>query len=231
MQKYLYHITANKNLPSILKNGLKPAIGEHSKLVHETEPAIFLCNRRDIPYWKIILGISTVLQIDETAVTDKELYKYSLYTETLCHNAIPPNAIKHVYGPKPTKKHMRDLCESYMWSLSSLTTRIARYYMYYQDDQDYHDDIETSIDATLAVVNNLDYSVYTKDEIKKILKNIGDCGEYSFVDEYLNTGHRMYVQLLYYPKDDLTGKRTKLYDYIHTTFYGCLRVNTGGWTG
>ena len=94
MQKYLYHITAYKNLPSILKNGLKPAIGEHSKLVHETEPAIFLCNHRDIPYWKIILGISTVLQIDETAVTDKELYKYSLVAKHLFYLMHVPKYFK-----------------------------------------------------------------------------------------------------------------------------------------
>lgn len=37
-----FHITPTTNLDSILKNGLVPAIGPRSKLIKETEPAIYL---------------------------------------------------------------------------------------------------------------------------------------------------------------------------------------------
>ena len=34
---YLYHVTTEENVKSILKNGLIPKIGERSQLVGETE--------------------------------------------------------------------------------------------------------------------------------------------------------------------------------------------------
>lgn len=38
----LYHITAHKDTPSILKSGLHPHIGERARMRGETEPAVYL---------------------------------------------------------------------------------------------------------------------------------------------------------------------------------------------
>ena len=40
--KYLYHLTDENSAENILKYGLKPMIGDRSKIVDETEKAIYL---------------------------------------------------------------------------------------------------------------------------------------------------------------------------------------------
>lgn len=54
--KYLYHITTKEHLPLIQQLGLIPMIGENSRIGGEPEPAVYLCERADLPFWKILLG-------------------------------------------------------------------------------------------------------------------------------------------------------------------------------
>ena len=85
------------------------------------------------------------------------------------------------------------------------------------------------LDACLGVKKRMDYSVLSKDEIREELECMGERGAFTIVDWYLNTDYKLYEQLIHYPEDSLTKKRTMLYDYIATTFDGCLDISTGGW--
>lgn len=231
MNKYFYHLTDKENLKSILTSGLEPRIGENSKRAQEEENQIYLCKRCDLPYWKILLKKNIVLQIKDINEDETRAYPYNLYDEYLYDKNIPAENIKRVYTPAPTEKHMKRLCQSYIESLNRITTTFARY-CYDKDGYEIQtDQLEQSMHCLLYCLNNLDYSVCTKKEIRQQLKADGECGEYTFLDTYLDTGHRLYEQLILYEGMELIEERTKLYNYIKTTFKGCLDINTGGWTG
>lgn len=66
----IYHITDKPTTAKILKEGLKPMIGPNSKLVDETEPAIYLCRRKDIYYWQILLQKFVILAINKKQIGD-----------------------------------------------------------------------------------------------------------------------------------------------------------------
>ena len=89
MAKY-YHLTTKDKVKNILKKGLKPSIGEKSKIAGETEPAIYLSDKDSIAYWAIILGYDTILEVD--CEVDRD-FNYGLYKEYLSYNSIPPERI------------------------------------------------------------------------------------------------------------------------------------------
>ena len=82
---YLYHVTTEENAKSILKNGLIPKIGERSQLVGETEKYVYLCGRKDVPFWSLILDKPVVLRVEmkDGEVNENNVYQYSYYSETL----------------------------------------------------------------------------------------------------------------------------------------------------
>lgn len=234
-EKYLYHLTNKENLPSIFKNGLELRIGHNSKQVHEEKPLLCLCRYRDLPYWKTILGESTVLRV-KVDITQCEKYDYAYYSEFLCKQKIKPENIQKVYTPKANKKQMQELCVNYLYALSQLTLKAARYYTYIDGDDkeltaERKESFEIILDGMMAVIKNLDYSVVSQEELGKKLREIGDEGLYTFLDYYMRTENRLYEQLILYPKDEFFEKREKLYKWFKETFYGCLHVDTGGWTG
>lgn len=78
---YLYHVTTEENAKSILKNGLIPKIGERSQLVGETEKYVYLCGRKDVPFWSLILDKPVVLRVEmkDGEVDENNVYQYSYY--------------------------------------------------------------------------------------------------------------------------------------------------------
>lgn len=246
--EHFYHLTTTEALPEILKNGLKPMLGERSKLVGDTEEMICLCEYHDIAYWRIILGLDIVLQIDATKVdlTDKDRHDYSYYSELICKHEIPADAIKiYKQNIKVKKAPMMDLAESYMSNISHLCVLAARYYTYKDTDMcpNYltHDYMENSFKSLLTTLKNIDFSVVTNKEKRQRLRELGD-GNYSFVDRYeydhsynpnekQKVRPRLYTMLMKYEKDDLYEYRHDIFKLITQNFKGCLDVNTGGWTG
>lgn len=226
---YYYHLTSKENAAKILKDGLKPMLGENSMLVSEERPAIYLCKRKDLPYWKILLKREVILQVEESDGMQIERIDYGEYSEYLCSTEIPAEKIKRVYIKMDSIQAMKDLCLSYIITFSRCTEIAARHYNY--PDQDYGAELEELLDCSLAAALNLDYSVLSRREIKNELINHGDNGCYTFLDTYLDDDVRMYEQLVRYPEDKFAEKRAKLYQYIKKAFKGCLNVNTGGWTG
>ena len=97
---------------SILKNGLIPKIGERSQLVGETEKYVYLCGRKDVPFWSLILDKPVVLRVEmkDGEVNENNVYQYSYYSETLAETAIPAERIrKSRVSRSLTDEQMKDL--------------------------------------------------------------------------------------------------------------------------
>lgn len=227
----LYHLTIREDVQMILQNGLHPFLGEQAKLAHEEQPAIYLCEKKDLPYWAILLGKNVALKISGIERTEVVPYQYFCYSEYVYFKDIIPEQISVVDFPVITDSHMRDLCRGYIESISHVTKCMAQYYFYHNKDLFSSDDLAKLVDSILIVRNRLDYSICTEEELRGILVELGESGEYVFTDTYLDTERRLWEQLLFYPEDELTNRRRELYNYIKETFRGCLYTNTGGWTG
>lgn len=229
----LYHITDKPTAAKILKEGLKPMIGLNSKLVDETEPAIYLCRRKDIHYWQILLQKFVILGINENAIKldNNSNFKYTLYEEFIIKHEIPPHAIKRVYMSNNRTKQNYDLCIYYLRNLSRYCEVCARWYDTPNPDKDWFDEIKLDSKLLTKLLPNLDYSVISKTDIKSNLKEMGENGMYTLCDTFYNENKRLYQKLIEYPNDELTKYRQQIHNYITTNLKGCLNVNTGGWCG
>lgn len=238
-----YHFTTKEALPNILKQGLQPCIGDRSNMAGETQPAIYLCRKNDLKYWRIILGLPVVLKIkNDIQLFNKDVYHYSYYQEYMYTQPIPPENISVVSkNCRPyNKMAMHDLCLSYISTISNICVRVARYYTY-KDTNKLPEwltskNLQNAITTTLHVLNKLDYNVCTTKEIRKELREVGD-GGYALTDYYnvnFDTNKkpkRLYTMLIKFEKDELFSCRRELYKVITSTFKKCLDVDTGGWTG
>ena len=122
---YLYHVTTEENAKSILKNGLIPKIGERSQLAGETEKYVYLCGRKDVPFWSLILDKPVVLRVEmkDGEVDENNVYQYSYYSETLTETAISAERIrKSRVSRSLTDEQMKDLALSYVDMISLIET-------------------------------------------------------------------------------------------------------------
>ena len=127
---YLYHITTKENAKSILKNGLIPKIGERSQLVGETEKYVYLCGRKDVPFWSLILDKPVVLRVEmkDGEVDENNVYQYSYYSETLAETAIHAERIqKSRVSRNLTVEQMKDLALAYVDTISLVCVKFAEY--------------------------------------------------------------------------------------------------------
>ena len=110
---YLYHVTTEENAKSILKNGLIPKIGERSQLVGETEKYVYLCGRKDVPFWSVDDTVkAAVAEMKDGEVDENNVYQYSYYSETLAETAIPAERIrKSRVSRSLTDEQMKDLAQ------------------------------------------------------------------------------------------------------------------------
>ena len=74
--RYLYHLTDTNTAKRILQEGLKPLIGERSRIVEEEEARIYLSDKKSIPYWKILLEKNVLLRIDAEKLNPEKLDHY-----------------------------------------------------------------------------------------------------------------------------------------------------------
>ena len=238
MNRYLYHLTTLEALPAIFKNGIEPRIGARSLCAGESQPSVYLCERKDIPYWRIILGVTTALKIDTSLLNTTKIHKFSYdtYNEYIYNDIIPTQVISRTSTVAPTASNKITLCESYIITISELVLATVKYYEKAAGKQEnqYHEQkewLEHRYDATLYALNNLNYNIMTTKMKRNFLKQYGDSGEYTFLDTFKNTPNKLYQQMANYEPDDLTNKIMKLKTFIETSFTDCLDLNTGGWTG
>lgn len=233
LQKHLYHVTDKEHLPLILKNGLIPQIGENAIICDEDAEAIYLCDCGSVLYWQILLDKPVVVRFPINAIPthDLEKFEYAGYEEYVTHHAIPAESIQKVSMrmPKNITYAMRKLCINYLYTISDMCIQFARYYLHVEQN----DVSDTEADflmhtckVLLVCLSRLNYKYLpTLDEE---IRKIGDSGEPTFLDMYINKGKRFYQMLLEYPDDEFTDYRKQLHAYIVQTFQNELHINTGG---
>ena len=225
-----YHLTTEEKLEKILKEGIRPQLGDKSSLVHEKEPAIYLCKKDDLPYWKILLQRPFFLEIVGVDEEQTQKFKYDYYNEYLYKKTISPDQIKSVNPASNIVADfaMTNLCLSYLYSFSRYVVACATYYVQEQPEARYGQ-IKAMTDSLLAVLPHLNYSVLQKSSIRKALKEYGEDGEYALTDAYEGSGYKLWEMLIHYPEDEFTEGRTTIYNFLAKNLEGCLDINTGGW--
>ena len=181
---YLYHVTTEENAKSILKNGLIPKIGERSQLVGETEKYVYLCGRKDVPFWSLILDKPVVLRVEmkDGEVNENNVYQYSYYSETLAETAIPAERIrKSRVSRSLTDEQMKDLALSYVDMISLICVKFAEYITYIDDEpeEEAAEDrqaIELTIEALKFTLPHLNFSGVNAKMLRDHLHERGDGG-------------------------------------------------------
>lgn len=241
--KYLYHLTYDINVKSILEHGLEPRIGVHSQFIEDDEESIYLSNFRSLPYWKIFFDNTKLLRIDTDKI-DKNalrLFNYELYQEYIYQKVIPPDAISITQSYKKlTPEQLIEFKISLFDTASRISILFARYVTYLEDQpEDAHDDLNECkylIKIFKYYTECLDFSDIPKKNLNDHLHNMGD-GGCTLCDRYdaglfnfdLEPNRPRLWQLL--GTHELATDETKwLYDYLRKTFPRRLRVETGGWT-
>ena len=231
--KYLYHVTTAEALPSILKNGLKPKIGGNAKRVNEFKKFIYLCPKKSVGYWKIVVGGDVVLRIPNRDEYHFEDFKWDNYLyETMCDVPIPPEDIE-VITVNTTVEQMRTMAYMYTLQIGLSCIDICEYYdikKKYKNTQTPYDDIvKRHVDIHLPTLYRINFDVLTTKEKRTLLKGIGADGECTFLDYYKKTGHKMYELLDQNIKTKYHEQFVQFKQWIIDEFGDCLDLNTGGY--
>lgn len=231
VNNYYYHVTTEDKVESILQNGLQPQKGNNSEKVEE-ESLVFLSEWDSVRYWAAILGRKVMLRVPKDKVNSPERYNRGLYDEVLTESPVYGMELCDFYAPELSDIEMRKLICNYTGMLNMFCTNLANLYTRYPDsDVDTRTYLGNSISATLTVMKRLNWSVVTPSDLAKYLEEEGDDGEFTICDYYLNTGRKLYEQLVFYPVDALTPIRKRLHDFIVDKYNVALYVQTGGYTG
>lgn len=231
----LYHTTKQKHIKSILQNGLIPNFKpDNSQSIEDDRKGIFLCPKESIPYWLIILEHDALLSvtIPDDAYTDS--FSYTYYEEQIYNDVILPEHIK--IEPLPEQSELKQanetLCDSAINALSNITSHCARFYDNMANDLKYHEAyMESRTSMIRATGEKINFAIISDETKTKILRELGDSGEYTFCDTYKNTPIRLWEQLSDYPKDSTYEKRIYIQNFIKKHFKNVLFTNTGGYTG
>ena len=225
----LYHITEKKNVEKILNEGLIPKIGPRSEGI-EPEPLICLTEEKYIPIWKILLGIRSpkILRVS-ICPSISHRTAYADYEEYTVSESVSPTVIEpvDVHISRQTRREaMRTLCKSHIYTFSALCTEYAWFYA--PGKKDPCDHSEAWLKSECDILERLDYSVLSTEEKRTLLKDLGESGEYTFLDTYKNTDKKLY-QLSMYDDPCTYNIRLKFEKLISDAFNDCLDLNTGGW--
>lgn len=243
--KYLYHVTDRATAAKILKNGLCPMIGQRSRLAGEEDERIYLTEKSSLPYWKQILGQTTVLRIDASGLETErmERFEYVQYSEWTYDKPIDPKWITR----STTQAHLtdakhRELCLSFVDAISQISILFARYITFYDDDdtenkewaEDCFDYCQGVCRTMQYVLPHLNFHLVSAKDLRTHLKTMGD-GGCTLCDRYepwfITTDHPMRLWQLLGRHALKTEETAWLYNWLRETFPRRLRVDTGGWTG
>lgn len=229
-----YHTTKQENVQNILKNGLTPNhYGSNKKFINDERTGIFLCNRQSVPYWMIILNHDALLQINLPANTQIDRFNYTLYSEIIYKNNIPPEAIKQRTTPFQSELCVANkiLCESIITLLSYMTSTCANFYNRPDSDKEHFKQYIKNRTITIRTTGEaVKFQQISDQTLSDMLRELGEDGQYTFCDTYKNTPIRLWEQLMEYPKDDTYEDRQYIYDFIIKNFKNVLFTNTGGFT-
>lgn len=243
--KYLYHVTDQATAAKILKNGLCPMIGHRSRLAGEEDERIYLTEKSSLPYWEQILGQTTVLRIDASGLETErmERFEYVQYSEWTYDKPIDPKWITRstIQAHLTDTKH-RELCLSFVDTISQISILFARYVTFGDDDDaekkewamDCFDYCQGVCRTMQYVLPHLNFHLVSAKDLRTHLKTMGD-GGCTLCDRYepwlATTDHPMRLWQLLGRHALKTEETAWLYNWLRETFPRRLRVDTGGWTG
>lgn len=227
-------------------NGLIPMLGENSKLALEEESMICLSDEESLPYWLCFLGGDTdsVIEVDVnkteiswTNAGNRTDFQLSGRTpaEYRVKDRIPPSRLRRVKEPVTRERYravMRAMCFNAIRSISYICLECARYYTgadLSDIDDSERDYMLAELQTQTAILDRLDFTVVSIEELKEYLREYGEFGEYTYDDRYCETKYKLHQMLTRYPEDDLTPARKNLRRVINKKLKGTLTMNTGGW--
>lgn len=192
-----YHTTKQNNIQSIQERGLLPDYKNINKRrVHDPRNCIFLCDKKSIPFWMILLNHNTVFEVQIPDTPNPNTFNYTDYMEYTYRHPIPNTQIKQI---KPaTKEELKqanlNLCENTIISLCFLTSRFIDYYHRHgkEDKTKFYEYAKPSLRSIQTAAKQIDFTQLSDEKIKTILQNFGNNGEYTFCDTYQNTQVRLW---------------------------------------
>ena len=172
-----------------------------------------------------------------------ERFGYVQYSEWTYDKPIDPKWITR----STTQAHLtdakhRELCLSFVDTISQISILFARYITFYDDDdtenkewaEDCFDYCQGVCRTMQYVLPHLNFHLVSAKDLRTHLKTMGD-GGCTLCDRYepwfITADHPMRLWQLLGRHALKTEETAWLYNWLRETFPRRLRVDTGGWTG
>ena len=239
--KYLYHLTKPEYLDRILSEGLKPIVGDNSKLVGDMVPTSHMSERKYLPYWNLLLDRPGVLlKIDTSYLCEDRIQErnYHLYKEKIYDELIPKKAISVANGINLSLGNLdvnsrQEFKLSIVRSVSRICELIAR--LASDPENEYYlegyEDAKICASTNRRVLSLTDYTEITPKKLQNELVYLAEnCGAYTLCDvDYanFNGNARLYEHLRLKPY--ATEDTKCLYSWLVSNYSSILNTDTGGW--
>lgn len=236
--KYLYHLTKPEYLDRILSEGLKPIVGDNSKLVGDMVPTSHMSERKYLPYWNLLLDRPGVLlKIDTSYLREDRIQErnYHLYKEKIYDELIPQKAISVANGINLSLGNLdvnsrQEFKLSIVRSVSRICELIARLVLNSESEYFLENYKEVKICASTArrVISLIDFTEITPKKLQnELIHLVDDCGVSTFCDlDYINFDSDMrlyeYLQLKPYATEDTKW----LYSWLVSNYSSILDTDT-----
>lgn len=239
--KYLYHLTRPEYLDRILSEGLKPIVGDNSKLVGDMVPTSHMSERKYLPYWNLLLDRPGVLlKIDTSYLCEDRIQErnYHLYKEKIYDELIPKKAVSVANGINLSLGNLdvnsrQEFKLSIVRSVSKICELIAR--LASDPENEYYlegyEDAKICALTTRRVLSLADFTEITPKKLQNELVYLAEnCGAYTLCDvDYANFdgNARLYEHL--HRKPYATEDTKWLYSWLVSNYSSILDTDTGGW--
>lgn len=178
---YLYHLTNEKSLKNILKNGLQPKIGKNSKACGEKNKLIYLSDYEDVPYWKILLGQNILLRVNTDKLSDFKYCRYDFYNEYLYDRNIPAEYITVEDNlPQLNLEQRKEFTLSAITTIGKICRKFCDYKIY--EDKSDLDFVNYRIENMKTMLSNLDFSELSKVDVINHIENLNEEGIVTLTD-------------------------------------------------
>lgn len=236
--KYLYHLTRPEYLDRILSEGLKPIVGDNSKLVGDMVPTSHMSERKYLPYWNLLLDRPGVLlKIDTSYLCEDRIQErnYHLYKEKMYGELIPKEAVSVAKGFDLSLENIdvarrQDFKLSVINNVSRICELIARLVLNSESEYflENYKDIKICASTTRRVISLIDFTEITPKKLQnELIRLVDDCGVSTFCDlDYINFDSDMrlyeYLQLKPYATEDTKW----LYSWLVSNYSSILDTDT-----
>lgn len=245
----MYHLALDGNVSAILSDGLEPSAGANSSKIKESRPpAVYLSDAKGLPYWRILLDCSALLEVDMSLVPDVPMdsWDYTDYSELAVHGRIPPGALRRIDLPPVDAYAMRKLYLGAFEDVCRACVLAAKCHWYLGHDprpdglDEMLDGYDALLDSLLACMRKLDFKSVSQKEYRAVMLRDAEDGEFVMADWYVPDAWDEYAPRLWemlacypkYPRMEFAVRETALHRLIGRNWTGrTLHMEgTGGWS-